>query len=92
MGPLGTLGMSGHLLAAVGDMELAASWVAGASVELLPGLRDGEAPQTDPLAWESCFFHAGMGLCVDTFFLFFFSGGSCYPGRSCGALCLGNGA
>ncbi|XP_057354002.1 uncharacterized protein LOC118912817 isoform X2 [Manis pentadactyla] len=40
----GTPGTSGHLLAAVGDMELAASWAAGAFVELLPGLRDGCYP------------------------------------------------
>lgn len=43
---------------------MAASWAAGVFVELLPGLRDREAPQTDPPLWGKLLLRAGMGFCA----------------------------
>lgn len=92
-GRQGRRGRSGHLLAAVGDLWMAASWAAGVFVELLPGLRDREAPQTDPPSpgetpsprWDGV-------LCLRLSFFSFGFWGSCYLGRTHGALKPDNGA
>lgn len=72
---------------AAGAVWMAASW-ARRCVEL-PGLTDGEAPPTEPLPGEDPVSAPGWGSVPTPLFRFW---GSCYLGRTLGALKPDNGA